>query len=368
MNMLFLKCRLVATIIIGLVICLLGGCAAGPKVVKVQIPVVVVVNADSTISPGIGEYYRKARNLLPEQVITINCSFNEEITKEEYLEKVEKPIRNYLIKSTLKNQVDYIVLTKGVPFRIKEDGYSVDSFLMMMFKDLKPMPNSLTEADAIRCVNPYFNKKEHFSFKTYGFYLVTRLDGYYDKDAKALVDRSLAAKPFKGRFLLDMDPNRTGKGYKEKNDSMLSANDMLINKGMSVRLDKTDEFIGGMSGLMGYYSWGSNDKHYNKTAYNSLRFLPGSISETCVSTSAHTFLKVDWWQSLIADLVTQGVTGVKGYVSEPYSIALCPADILFDRYTSGYNLAESFWMATPFLKWKDVVIGDPLCAPYGPVK
>jgi hypothetical protein len=58
------------------------------------------------------------------------------------------------------------------------------------------------------------------------------------------------------------------------------------------------------------------------------------------------------------------VTGVKGYVAEPFSVALCPADILFDRYTAGYTLAESFYMAVPFLKWKDIVIGDPLCAPY----
>ena len=65
-----------------------------------------------------------------------------------------------------------------------------------------------------------------------------------------------------------------------------------------------------------------------------------------------------------ADLIVQGATGVKGYVSEPYTFALCRVDILFDRYTSGRNLAESFWAATPLLKWKDIVIGDPLCAPY----
>ena len=57
-------------------------------------------------------------------------------------------------------------------------------------------------------------------------------------------------------------------------------------------------------------------------------------------------------------------TGVKGYVSEPYTFALAKPDILFDRYTNGMNLAESFYAASQFLKWKDVVIGDPLCDPY----
>jgi hypothetical protein len=51
-------------------------------------------------------------------------------------------------------------------------------------------------------------------------------------------------------------------------------------------------------------------------------------------------------------------------VSEPYAVALCRAHLLFDHYTRGRNLTESFWSATPFLQWKDLVVGDPLCAPY----
>jgi hypothetical protein len=33
--------------------------------------------------------------------------------------------------------------------------------------------------------------------------------------------------------------------------------------------------------------------------------------------------------------------------------------ILFDRYISGYNLAESFFSASQLLSWMDVVVGDP---------
>jgi hypothetical protein len=58
------------------------------------------------------------------------------------------------------------------------------------------------------------------------------------------------------------------------------------------------------------------------------------------------------------------VTGVKGYVYEPYTTALAHADILFDRYTHGYNLAESFYAASNYVHWRDIVLGDPLCAPY----
>ncbi len=115
---------------------------------------------------------------------------------------------------------------------------------------------------------------------------------------------------------------------------------------------------------MGYASWGSNDGAFSLDTYKRIKFKPGSLCETFVSTSGRTFLPTTGGQSLIADLIANGVTGVKGYVSEPYTFALAKPEILFDRYTSGRNLAESFYAASMVLKWKDVVIGDPLCSPY----
>jgi hypothetical protein len=38
---------------------------------------------------------------------------------------------------------------------------------------------------------------------------------------------------------------------------------------------------------------------------------------------------------------------------------------LFDRYTKGWTLAESFYAASRFVAWEDIVIGDPLAMPYG---
>jgi hypothetical protein len=45
-------------------------------------------------------------------------------------------------------------------------------------------------------------------------------------------------------------------------------------------------------------------------------------------------------------------------------MAMAHADILFDRYTAGFNLAESFYSASRQIHCKDMVIGDPICAPY----
>jgi hypothetical protein len=46
-------------------------------------------------------------------------------------------------------------------------------------------------------------------------------------------------------------------------------------------------------------------------------------------------------------------------VYEPYSSAMAIVSILFDRYTKGYTMAESYYMASRMLGWMDVIVGDP---------
>lgn len=84
----------------------------------------------------------------------------------------------------------------------------------------------------------------------------------------------------------------------------------------------------------------------------------------CVDELNNSRLVVADGQSLIADPVVGGVTGVKGDCDEPLLQAVASPTILFDRYTKGWTLAESFYAASRFVGWEDIVIGDPLCAPY----
>jgi len=58
-------------------------------------------------------------------------------------------------------------------------------------------------------------------------------------------------------------------------------------------------------------------------------------------------------------------------LGSPLLQANASPSILLERYTSGYTMAESFYAASHFVGWQDVVIGDPLYCPYagkGPAK
>ncbi|MGB2425813.1 MAG: TIGR03790 family protein, partial [Candidatus Poseidoniaceae archaeon] len=96
-----------------------------------------------------------------------------------------------------------------------------------------------------------------------------------------------------------------------------------------------------------------------------MSWVNGSIAETAVSTGGRSFtLGTTYGQSLVADLLEDGVSGVKGYVYEPYLTAVGQPSILFSMYAQGYNFAEANAAANTYTSWMGVVVGDPKMAPY----
>jgi uncharacterized protein (TIGR03790 family) len=367
--------------------------------------VLLVYNANSPISTAIAHDYAKKRKIT--NLVAIRCidsavsTENETIPLADYSSEIAGPIGSYLESH---KEINFIVLTKGVPIRIdggdtgsRDEGStgnlhpSVDSHLAAI--DYPSISGAVkikitgSGATGYTWLNRYWKATVPFSHAAFGGYLVTRLDGYTQADAISLVDRALAAEaapaPADGKVLLDVQPDFglgdgtvqpfrvTGEIPSESewgtwNADLVQAGGLLRTLGIPVDLDLSPVFVGNQTNLLGYFSWGSNDRHYRKEAYESLSFAPGSIGDTAVSTSARTFLPTTGGQSLIADLIAHGITGIKGYVNEPLLQANASPSILLDRYYSGFNMAESFYAASRFVGWEDVVIGDPLCCASSP--
>jgi uncharacterized protein (TIGR03790 family) len=212
-----------------------------------------------------------------------------------------------------------------------------------------------------------------FSHIDSDLYLVTRLDGFSVADVKALIDRGM--KPVKdGQIVLDQRATLIDRG----GDAWLQeASDRLTNDqhGARVQLESSRAVAAVQGPVIGYFSWGSNDPA-NQRREMGLSFVNGAIGGMFVSTDGRTFREPNpnWkpaiagsstgGQSLIGDLIREGITGVVGHVAEPYLDSIVRPQILFPAYLAGFNLAESFYMAMPFLSWQDIVIGDPLCSPF----
>ena len=362
--------------------------------------VLVVRNDNSPVSIRIASYYMAKRNIAPRYLATIHTvdssisAANESISPDDYINQIHKPIDKYLSDNGLRDRIQYIVLTKGIPIRLSSDptggtsgGMSVDSVLATIGL-INPIQLNLGDKDKTLghpIVNRYWRSMEPFSHAKYGGYLVTRLDGYTEADAKALVDRAMEPVPSERIVFLDTDlkhgvgdpsiqpksiinPDGTQSNdpqvqYSDFNADMIRLSQLIANRpNLTVTLDKTDSFVSTPKPVLVYISWGSNDKDYKAEVYHSMKFAPRSIVETAVSSSGRTFLPATGGQSLIADLIAQGAAGAKGYVTEPYLFSMASPTVLVDLYTSGHNLAESYYAASRFIAWKDIVIGDPLCS------
>ena len=121
----------------------------------------------------------------------------------------------------------------------------------------------------------------------------------------------------------------------------------------------------------------TTDEEIEWRTYSELVEAP--IAAEFVSTSARTFKRpADTWkhttwedrahyyagtpQGLIGDVIHEGATGASGNTYEPYLSACVRPDYLLPAYHQGRNLAESYYIALPFVSWQGVVVGDPLCA------
>jgi uncharacterized protein (TIGR03790 family) len=371
-----------------------GGAGGAPR------SVLVVINDSSPTSIAVAAGYMSGRGL--KEAVHVQCADsaasqdNETIEFADYQSQIEMPIRSYLAGHP---DVDFVVTTKGVPIRItgaatgETDGgdtarTALDDYLAALDYDKVPGATQITfatYATGQAWSNRYWNATVPFTHAQFGGYLVTRLDGYTQEDALALATRALAAEKglAKGEVLLDLEPDF---GIADKttvpaavtdtitqeysfdtwNADMVNANDLLVAENIPTYLNMDPVFVGNKTDLLGYFSWGSNDDNWDPAAYNSLGFLPGAIGDTAVSYGGRSFFMQDGGQSMIADLITQGITGVKGYVDEPLLQSNVSPSILMDRYTHGFTLAESFYAASRFVGWTDMVVGDPLTRPYPP--
>ena len=348
--------------------------------------VLVVVNKASADSVKIGEHYTRVRGIPADQVVQIELPVADTVTRAAYQLLIENPIGAWLKNKAAHDRILYIVLTKGVPLRIEgtvgRNGTmaSVDSELTLLYRRMV----GSTLAPGGQVPNPYYlgaepaTKAKRFNHRDHDIYLVTRLDGYTAADVIAMIDRGVVAAPA-GQVVLDQKaelPPSNGESW------MKDAAVALSNQGFTEQtvLESTTRAFDGTQPVIGYYSWGSNDPVLRARKL-PVNFAPGAIAAMFLSSDARTFAEppAAWVagdsrnprnlyagssQSLTGDLIRNGVSGAAGYVAEPYADGAVRPDKLFPAYLAGFNLAEAFYLSTPYLSWQSVIVGDPLCSPF----
>ncbi len=396
-----------------LLLLLCGGLPCAARALEPS-EVLLVVNTATFDGAELAAYYMKQRGIPEENIVRMMLPFDETVSRRLYDDKIAPAVLK-----TLKALERCLLLIHGMPLRVaapeldlKEkdqvtklqqqradtqrqiDGLpadakderqrleravsgidagmariqkadwsaSVDSELALVAAGDYPLAGWLP--------NPFFigNQKKELAIDKSKVLMVSRLDGPDAKIVKRTIDDSMAAERsglsgvayFDARY-----PEPTGEakgGYEFYDASIHKASKMVTRSGrMPVKLESTDKLFqpGDGPDAALYCGW------YSLANYiPAFKWRPGAVGYHIASAEATTLRQKEsnvWCKRMLEE----GAAAVIGPVDEPYVQAFPIPEVFFGLLMEGYlTLAECYAVATPWVSWRMVLVGDPLYRPF----
>jgi uncharacterized protein (TIGR03790 family) len=340
--------------------------------------VLVLVNDRSDESLEISNHYVHAREVPAANVCHLDTSTALTVDKVTYQTEIEQPALACIAASPYRDRIDYFVLTRGLPIRATFPGGNVSIAALLQAADTNLRGKDQEAAGPVYGFqyypNPYVDRDEYFSHakifpdsfgNLYRLRIATMIASYWTEESLALVDRSLASEgnpPTSGGAAMYLENGAPAADV--RNTDFPSAVTNLMTRGVTaVHVVGTAPEVTGTAVAShlnaGVYS-GIGLPHIRSNTYppgalvdvfESFGLAPGNFTPGGVDQVPAT-----WW-------VDAGATGVHGTVDEPYNVAF-PDGFMLEPYVDGYNMAETWYQSIPYLYWMNLVVGDPLCAPY----
>jgi len=368
-----------------------------PRPTREAAATLVVFNMRDPESRALADYYAERRLIPSEQIIGLDCPLEEEITRQQYVDSIESPLRHLFerkgwweVRTGFEDRTEvtgssirYVALMRGMPLKIRttivppapdkpapprpnggdpingHDEASLDSELAVL-GDLKDERFGIVN-------NPYFRRFAPIldSSVTSGLLLVCRLDAPSADTVRRMIDDSLHAERYGLNGWAYVDRRSTPEsGYKEGDEWLQTLAADCWNQGVPVILDNMPAiFPAGFAVTdaalyYGWYEWGAG----GAMGAPDLHFRRGAVAVHIQSFSAATLRnpQANW----AGPLLTRGAAATMGNVYEPYLDLTAHLDIFNERLLKGFTLAESAYMSLRTLSWMSVVIGDPLYRPF----
>ncbi|MDB6121949.1 MAG: hypothetical protein JWQ71_942 [Pedosphaera sp.] len=364
--------------------------------------VMVVYNTRLAESKSVAKHYAEVRQVPDEQVIGFDLPTNEEISRTDFHNRLEKPLVQALVQKKLLHfgsesvkgadgnpqringkvtdaKIRYLVLCYGVPLKIAEDphmkeagaeqtrielrrnGAAVDNELacLPLIEQHRPitgpMNNIFLGSTNAASLNP-----------TNGLLLVARLDGPTAAIARSLVDKAIEAETngLWGRAYFDLRGLANGE-YKLGDDWIRGASEVSRRLGFETIVDTnggTFPTTFPLSQVALYAGW-YDENVSGPFARPTVEFMPGAFAYHLHSFSAATLRsETHQWAG---PLLARGATATMGTVDEPYLAGTPDMAIFFARFIfSGFTFGEAAYACQTTLSWQTTVVGDPLYRPF----
>jgi len=381
--------------------------------------VMVMVNGEDLSAMAVADHYADVRSLPPGHICPINGVDPEanSIALDDYISTILDGLNGCLSTLPQQEEVDYLVLVRGLPYRVSlPTGSSVSLSAMLQVSNttksttgepLAGFPISTwggvkqasienpwyvgsSPTDVYTLENTYMGHYStaitiasddqqpraprrqsaplsHLWEYTGNLFIVSLLDGFDHEDAMDLIDRGAASDgSFPTAPITCMTAADSARGARDPECAF--ATDLLARAGIPAQyIESHDAELSGESlaglltgttdfadGIEGN-EWVAGAFAGNLTSFGA---VPNNFrcadDGTCPASES---------QTSIARFIRGGATFAHGTASEPLNNCF-PGAGMFLLSTMGYSAIESALMTQRFLYWQNVYLGDPLSAPW----
>jgi len=339
----------------------------------------VIFNRSVPDSEALARYYAAARKIPVRNLLGVECSSEEEITRTQYRDTIAGPLRKGSstkdggCRSAPRRQGNRFcaasstslpsctgclcgsqttaVAPERPPF--ESSGASVDSELATLGREgathKGPIPN------------PYHRSEVAFHAADLPMQLVGRIDAPSLNRCRTMIDDAIVAetKGLWGQAYIDLDESQP-----LGNDWLRTAASAWRKLGIPVTVDiqpGTYPLNYPMRDPILYFGWHA-DQINGPFLNPAFKFQPGAVASHIHSLNAATVRSST--RNWAGPLLARGAAAVLGTVDDPGPHLSQDAGIFSDRLSRGFTLIESAYAATESLSWMYVAVGDPLYRPF----
>lgn len=343
--------------------------------------VVVIGNASVAESVALARRYAAARRVPDRQVCLLDVADTEDISLDAYRATFLSPLEACLDAGGVTDRIEAALLVRGVPLRVIIPTAGGDRSVSLAAalgvwrseRDGEPILGTPPGRMTMGVYAAFYNNPFRGGVFSPGYdvellgvrwrpLLVTMLHARTYEDAGRLLDSALEAEsgaPPAGQFLF-MNGRDGARGVLDREyDGVIGA---LAARGyadaerVAFETDLSGRTLAAF--FTGTASLGD--------AIEANTYLPGSLVDNLTSFGAvpPNFRESGEEQQVsIARWVEQGVAGVHGTTAEPLN-GVFPSRYLIVDYVDGSTLAEAYHRRLPNVYWHNLVLGDPMAAPY----
>ncbi len=356
--------------------------------------VAVLASADSAESVALADAYTKFRDVPVRQVCKIpGIPQTDDVSLSDYQTKILAPFEQCLKDAGVHDRIEAVLVTRGMPMRVAVPVTS-GSTIVSLAAALSTWESTMQGGDAggapllgqdpgaiVNCGSPCYGAAWQNPLVTLttpfqaGYtvtkggvvwkpLLVTMLHGRSQADAQMLIDSATSAEKnggAKGTFMFmdSADGPNGARGVLDAEFPQVIAQLKTLGFTDAQEVPWSSDLTGQTlaSFFVGTSSIG--------TTIEGNTYLPGSLVDNLTSFGAvpQNFATTGESQVSIARWVEKGVGGVHGTVDEPLNNVF-PSRFLIVDYAKGAPLAEAYFRELPYVYWKNLVLGDPMLAPY----